>query len=146
MILKEFLKQKDFGNLLISVEHFKPHLLDYTNITKLMYETYDLNNELGKNSLFFKTIQRMAEYTDNKMGLFLIFIKSKSLRAFDIIKDPGNVSLPKSNLDIEIDLASEQNFIVELISISPIRAVDYFLYLNKKNGENVIERVVEFLK
>lgn len=91
LILNEFLKQKDFGNLLIWTERFKPHLLDYSEITKLMNEIYDMNNELIQNSLFFKTIQRVAEYTDNKILLLIILIKSKSLRVYDIIRDPGNI-------------------------------------------------------
>jgi hypothetical protein len=41
---------------------------------------------------------------------------------------------------------SEQNYIIELIGISPIQAVDYFLFLNKKSNYNVIEKVFEYLK
>jgi hypothetical protein len=96
LVLEEFLTQKDFGNLLMCVERFKPHLLDYTNISKLLHDTYDQSNDFIKNSLFFQAMLKIAEYTDNKMGLFLMFLKSKSLRAFDIqINDPGTCNLTK---------------------------------------------------
>lgn len=77
LILRELLKHKDFGNLLLWVEKFKPHLLDYTEMAKLVNGTYDLNNELIQNTAFFTTVMKIAEYTDNKMGLFLMFLKSK---------------------------------------------------------------------
>ena len=88
-ILKELLKQKDFGNLVLCVERFKPHLLDYKDIAEEMYQMYGENNELIKNSLFFKSLLKVAEYTDNKLGLFLMFLKSKNIHAFDILQDPG---------------------------------------------------------
>lgn len=46
-------------------------------MAKLVNGTYDLNNELIQNTAFFTTVMKIAEYTDNKMGLFLMFLKSK---------------------------------------------------------------------
>ena len=75
------------------MERIKPHLLDYSMIAKVMDKIYEENNELIKNSLFFQTLLRIAEYTDNKMGLFLMFLKSKNVHVFDIINNSGKFQI-----------------------------------------------------
>ena len=117
MVIKQFLLNKDFGNLIISVEKFKPHLLNYDNVYDLLNEVFKENNEVINNSLFFKTFQKISEYTNNKMGLFLMFLNLQNYKTFDIIYDDGVVC--------EIGHAPQ------LLNISPIKTVDFYINQNK---------------
>ncbi|CAI2382746.1 unnamed protein product [Moneuplotes crassus] len=143
LIFREFLKISDFGNLLICAERFKAHLLDYTKISKTLYDTYIENNELIMNSLFFKTLLLVTEYIDNKEGLFLLFLKSKNDRAFDLLQEPGMPSTGSSG--VEINLESKDNHILDLISISPSKAVEYFRD-KERNEQGFITKLIPFLQ
>ena len=57
---------------------------------ELLLETYKQNEEVAKNNLFFLTFEKISDYINNKKGLFLIFLKSKNIRVFDILYDKGN--------------------------------------------------------
>lgn len=112
-VIKDFLEHKDFGNLILCVEIFKPHLLNYDKVYDLLNETFQDNTEVIKNSLFFKTFLRISEYTNNKMGIYLMLLKLSNPRVFDIIYDK--------------DIQVEPEHVVELLNISPSNTVQVYL-------------------
>jgi len=131
LVIKEFLKYKDFGNLMLWVENFKPHLLNYDRVYNLINDAFENNIEVINNSLFFKTFQKIFEYTNNKQGLFLMFIKLNNIRVFDIINDD----------DVQVDI---QN-VIELLNISPIKTVAFFVGENKDKSADTVDRIVAYL-
>lgn len=50
------------------------------------------------------------------------------------------------HLEIKVDLNSDPNYVTELITISPSKAVEYYLSLNKERQEDIVEKVVSYLK